>query len=144
MALLLKQLPPHMRVMVEAQLAKEDAEKPSEPETPAEKPKKLGRRRSQTEVLFERCWWEKWPIHYEAFVIRMPSGNRYTPDFVYWDDDGVIHFIEVKGSYKLGSHASALNRFREARAAFPQARFHWFVKTEAGFEEIYKSYCPDA
>lgn len=63
---------------------------------------------------------------YEAVTFRLPGGSRYTPDFVVFDDQGLMLCYEVKGSYRFGSEGRALTAFRECRAAFPLVTFMWF------------------
>lgn len=61
---------------------------------------------------------------FEAVALYLPSGGRYTPDFM-TVDDGVITFHEVKGAYRLQSQGRAFTAFHEAASAFPFWRFVW-------------------
>jgi len=132
----LEDLPPHILKMVAAK----DREalgivvKAGSPvgiiESPAEGIHVLPRYRSATERDFHKNHLHGEGCH-EPVTFRLPGGSRYTPDFM-TSDDGVATFYEVKGSYRLHSHARALTAFRECRAAFPMFRFRWFEKTSGG------------
>lgn len=69
---------------------------------------------------------------YEAVILRLPGGSRYTPDFMSVCPLGFVHLHEVKGAYRFHSEGRALTAWREARAAFPMFRFHWAVKVRGG------------
>lgn len=68
---------------------------------------------------------------YEGITFRLPGGSRYTPDW-YSFDGGTHSVVEVKGSYRFGSHGRAWTAFREARAAFPEFRFVWAERQKDG------------
>lgn len=69
---------------------------------------------------------------YEALTFRLAGGSRYTPDWYV----APRTVVEVKGSYRFGSHGRALTAWREARAQFPDFRFVWAVKKASGEWEI--------
>ena len=71
---------------------------------------------------------------YEGITLRLPGGSRYTPDWLSVCALGFVHLHEVKGTYRFPSEGRALTAWREARAAFPMFRFHWAVRTKAGWE----------
>ena len=68
---------------------------------------------------------------YEGITFRLPGGSRYTPDWYLFDGGGHT-VVEVKGSYRLGSHGRAFTAWREARAAFPGFRFVWVERQNDG------------
>ena len=89
---------------------------------------------NNTEALFNRDILAGQGV-YEAVTLRLHGGSRYTPDWMLVDNEsGRVHLFEVKGSYRLPSEGRALTAWREARAAFPMFRFHWAVRTNAGWE----------
>ena len=61
---------------------------------------------------------------FEAVVLHLPGGGRYTPDFM-TIDGGRVTFHEVKCRYRLGSQGRAYTAFHEAAAAFPMWTFVW-------------------
>lgn len=67
---------------------------------------------------------------FEPVVFRLPGGN-YTPDWM-TIDDGIPTFHEVKGSYRFGSESRAHLAFLSAAAAFPFFRFIWAQKQKGG------------
>ena len=67
---------------------------------------------------------------FEPVVFRLPGGN-YTPDWM-TIDDGIPTFHEVKGSYRFGSESRAHLAFLSAAAAFPFFRFVWAQKQKGG------------
>lgn len=56
-------------------------------------------------------------VKFHPISFHLDNGHRYTPDFAFIDG-GRAHFVEVKGSYKLGS-------YQRARMAFDQVRIEW-------------------
>ena len=83
---------------------------------------------NRTEREFNRLFLDGRGI-YEGITFRLPGGSRYTPDWILCED-GAVHAIEVKGSYRLPSEGRALTAFREARAAFPGIIFSWWTKLD--------------
>lgn len=74
---------------------------------------------------------------YEAIRFRLMGGSFYCPDYLAFTFDPLTnqydtHVYEVKGTYRLGSHGRALTAFREARAAFPFLKFHWYERQKGG------------
>ena len=87
-----------------------------------------GRRGPNENVArFERVMLAGRGALYEGVSFRLPGGSRYTPDWVVFDEVGRLCVYEVKGERRLGSEGRAWTAFREARAAFPQVRFFWYV-----------------
>lgn len=82
---------------------------------------------------------------YEAIRFRLRGGSFYCPDYLAFTFDPLTnqydtHVYEVKGTYRLGSHGRALTAFREARAAFPFLKFHWYERQKGGgWLERYKA-----
>jgi hypothetical protein len=79
-------------------------------------------------------------LRFEPLTLHLNGGN-YTPDFGYYDHlhDCYVCY-EIKGDYKLQSHARALLAFREARAQYKFITFRWFEKMKgknSGFTEKY-------
>jgi hypothetical protein len=62
---------------------------------------------------------------FEAMILKLPGGSRYTPDFITFDATGRMTAHEVKGAYKLQSQGRAATAFRECVAAFPGIVFVW-------------------
>ena len=82
-----------------------------------------------TEAEFNRLYLGGQGV-YEAITLRLPGGSRYTPDWLWVDEEsGMVHLFEVKGAWRFPSEGRALTAFREARAAFPMFRFAWWAKT---------------
>lgn len=83
---------------------------------------------------------------YEAITFHL-SGGAYTPDFYFVDPETKeVCFIEVKGSYRLGSQGRSVFAFKQASAEYPQFRFMfakladdgrtWTIGTYRGDKEI--------
>lgn len=93
---------------------------------------KLGDEMNKTEAAWKQLLDREWKtdsvtVFYEPFTLRLPSGTRYTPDFVVVDDSGrVLEIWEVKGGH-IHNDAS-LRAFKEARAAFPFWSFRFAQK----------------
>ena len=66
---------------------------------------------------------------YEAITLNLPSGLKYTPDWMICDlepgEDKEIELIEVKGNYHLQSHQRAATAFKTATALYPEFSFVW-------------------
>jgi hypothetical protein len=70
-------------------------------------------------------------VRYEPITFRLPSGTRYTPDFMRRWADGKIEFWEVKGPH---IHSSAsIRAFKEAKSAFLFFDFKFAQKTKDGW-----------
>lgn len=59
---------------------------------------------------------------YEAITLRLPSGVKYTPDFVF-EYGGKVYLAEVKGGYRLPTHGRSVMAFKVACSEFPMFRF---------------------
>lgn len=124
----LADLPPHLRVQAERQLAggapvRSDPEpaKPKMKSPPVRIPSLRVPNATEARYNAERLGGAGL---YEALVLRVPSG-RYTPDWVWFGPDGGIVCVEVKGSYRLGSQSGASAKFKEAVDRFPGIAFVW-------------------
>lgn len=88
---------------------------------PVRLPRSAGRVPNKTEERFNRemllgCG------KYEGLTLHLPSGVRYTPDFVF-EDDGKVYLAEVKGGYHLPTHGRSVMAFKIACAEFPMFGF---------------------
>ena len=123
----LSDLPPHMRIQAERQLA------PNHKEPPTTTAPRAARHRPPVRVPVPRTpnlTESRYNIErlggmglYEGITFNVPSG-RYTPDWVYFAHGQTI-CVEVKGSYQLGSQSGASAKFKEAVALFPGVTFVW-------------------
>lgn len=68
---------------------------------------------------------------YEPLSVNLPGG-RYTPDFLIIGFDGLMYFIEVKGSRKQAGYRDARSKLRAAAAICRWAR--WFEVIVGGRE----------
>lgn len=156
----LADLPPHLRVQAERQLAA-PAGKPAKPASPPERPE-TGRERPQapaecsgrTLTPYSAATRHAPPTRrfgggmnkteaaynaealggagrYEPVTFHLLGGCRYTPDFM-TIDDGVPTFHEVKGSYRLESEGRAWTAFTSAAAQYPFFRWVWAARTKGG------------
>lgn len=122
----LSDLPPHLRIQAERQLA--ETAKPTTATAPREARHSppvrvpVPRTPNSTESRFndERLGGRG---IYEGITFKVPSG-KYTPDWVYYGFSSVI-CVEVKGSYRLGSQSGASAKFKEAVALHPGITFVW-------------------
>ncbi len=134
----LDQLPSHLREQVARQLA------PKMPRMPAKTmttlatttiaptaPDKVGRKPAMpkkpnpTEQRYNADFLGGHGM-FEAVNLRLDSGARYTPDWMTTDaTTGRVVLVEVKGSYRLHSHARARLAFMECVKKFPMFGFHW-------------------
>ena len=75
-------------------------------------------------------------VRYEGktFVITKTAQREYTPDWVIEAPNKEPIYIEVKGSYKLGSEARARLAWELAAEQNPHATFYWAVLTRRGWE----------
>ena len=69
---------------------------------------------------------------FEGVTFAMSNGHRYTPDFVWWGDDGRMTCMEVKGSFRLGSYQRAKLAFDQCKAEFPQVTWVWKERQKDG------------
>lgn len=79
---------------------------------------------------------EGYRIEYEPLTFRLASGTRYTPDWIVWKGNELVLAVEVKGSYKLGSHGRAVAAFKQAICDFPHIKFRFAADTKAGWNVI--------
>lgn len=71
-------------------------------------------------------------IMYEPVTLRLPSGTKYTPDFmVYSRTTFKTTFYEVKGPHIHNS--ASIRAFKEARSAFPFWTFIFAQKLKTGW-----------
>ena len=69
---------------------------------------------------------------YEPVRLRLAPGTFYTPDFFY-EENGVVFAIEVKGSFRLGSASRAYTAFMCARDKYTWISFEWWEERKGGF-----------
>jgi hypothetical protein len=102
--------------------------------TPAVKTQKTHKARgpNKTEEEYPRAYIGDTYCMYEAITFRFANGHRYTPDWIYWDEQGIMHAVEVKGAYRLGSYQRARLAFDQARVEFPAVRFVWAERKKSG------------
>jgi hypothetical protein len=77
---------------------------------------------------------EGYLVLYEPWSFKLPSGCRYTPDFVVMIEDRVLEVTECKGGKVLNGHT--IRAFKEARAAFPHLNFKFRQKTKEGWATV--------
>lgn len=71
-------------------------------------------------------------VRYEPITFKLPSGTRYTPDFMRrWNDTGEIEFWEVKGPHIHNSRS--IHAFKECASAFPMFTFKFAQKSKEGW-----------
>lgn len=70
-------------------------------------------------------------VFYEPWTFKLPSGTRYTPDFVVMDGNRIYEVTESKGPKILNGHT--IRAFKEAKAAFPALNFVFRQKMEDGW-----------
>lgn len=61
---------------------------------------------------------------YESISFRLPAGTLYTPDWTVWHANTIYLVIEVKGAHI--HRGASLEKFKAARAAFPQFHFQFY------------------
>lgn len=143
----LEQLPENLRAQAAAKLAAESRQSaprapeatsaPSKRKTRADAPHAqdqwLGASKTEQQfyksVLFPHF---RFADVYEPVRLRLAPGTFYTPDFFY-EENGQIYAIEVKGSYRLGSASRAYTAFMCARDKFPWIDFEWWEERKDGF-----------
>ena len=74
---------------------------------------------------------ESYRIMYEPFTLLLPSGTRYTPDFVVLNENRVLAVYETKGAHIHS--AASIRAFKEACSAFPFWSFCFAQKTKGGW-----------
>lgn len=95
---------------------------------PAPKAKAGGPTKTELEARRMHCPHD---ARFEAITLRMANGHRYTPDWVWWQD-GRLHCLEAKGSYKLGSYQRARLAFDQAKVEFPDVQWIWAERRKDG------------
>lgn len=104
--------------------------KGGEPRAPVNLPRSASSSPNKTEERFNREL-----LHgrgkYEAMTLRLPSGVKYTPDFVF-EDGGRVCLAEVKGGYRLPTHGRSVMAFKIACSEFPMFRFVFAELTRDG------------
>ena len=58
--------------------------------------------------------------YYEPFVVNLPGG-KYTPDFMHLMSNGLVVFVEIKGSKAQRGYRDARSKLRAAAALHPWA-----------------------
>ena len=95
---------------------------------PAPKTKAGGPTKTEMEARRMHCPQD---ARFEAVTFRMSNGHRYTPDWIWWQD-GRLHCLEAKGSYKLGSYQRARLAFDQAKVEFTDVRWIWAERRKDG------------
>jgi hypothetical protein len=105
--------------------------------TPAPVSRATGGRRvpNKTEAEFRRQYLAGKGARFEAITFRFANGHRYTPDWVYVEG-GRLVCVEVKGSYRLGSHQRARLAFDQAAVEWPDARWIWAERRKDGTWQV--------
>jgi hypothetical protein len=69
----------------------------------------------------------------QGTVFRFPDGGRYTCDLtIYAGDCSPIH-VEVKGGYRGPGWEQGVERYKRAKATWPNLRFElWDMSTKGG------------
>ena len=130
-------LPESVKKQVDAQVAAmpdiPSTASPAKQEPPSAKHRTM----TKTEMEFQRWWLAQYPTHalrFEPVTLNMTNGHRYKPDFMAVSDTlAYITFIEVKGSYRLGSYQRAKLAFDQVKVEFPMFSFVWAEKTKDGW-----------
>lgn len=63
-------------------------------------------------------------FRFEGMKLRLADGAYYKPDFYYIDNDGQIHFDEIKGFWREAARV----RIKVAADRFPHFRFAAFTR----------------
>lgn len=102
-------------------------------------PKLLSANKTEQEFINRAA--ELLPGHYpelqaqfSPLTLILPSGTRYTPDIVFWDGNKIVAMVETKGSHI--HNPTSLEKFKSARAAFPQLQFYFAQKLKTGWSVI--------
>ena len=95
------------------------------------KPKKLGMTKTEARFLKHLLDIGIKP-KYEGVTFKMANGHRYTPDFVWWDETGLMFVVEVKGSYKLQTYQRARLAFDQCAEEFQEVVFEWWEEQKKG------------
>ncbi len=84
----------------------------------------------------EEIEWDDEYVSYESktFIITQTTRREYTPDWVIEIPNLEPMYIEVKGSYKLGSEARARLAWELAAEQNPNGVFYWAVLTRRGWD----------
>lgn len=94
------------------------------------------RKMNKTEAEYHQILLRRYPaashfVLYEPWSFKLPSGTRYTPDFVVMGGPEILEVVETKGAH---IHSSAsIRAFKEARAAYPFVLFTFAQKTKDGW-----------
>lgn len=98
-----------------------------------------GRKPSKTELLFEAEYLERRLEDGKIiFWLREPAirliGQTYTPDYMELTTNGTVNFVEVKGSFKLGSEDRSSVKIRWTQSIFGNEaiRFFWARRLDSG------------
>lgn len=130
----LEDMNPRLRRLAEAAMGSGVAGASPAPSAQASVARRAVRGPNKTEAAYAREFLSVGGVAravFEGITFRLPGGSRYTPDW-YSFDGGIHTVVEVKGTYRLGSHGRAWTAFREARAAFPGFVFTWVERQKDG------------
>lgn len=112
---------PHASEVPKASPKHKQGGKGDRPRSPINLPRNAAHGPNKTEARFNREMLLG-RGKYEALTLRLPSGVKYTPDFVF-EDDGKVYLAEVKGGYHLPTHGRSVMAFKIACAEFPMFGF---------------------
>ena len=80
---------------------------------------------NKTEKRYYDTYLKLKDARYEALTFHMVNGMRYTPDFVVFEAGLPVECIEVKSSYRFGSHNRAQLAFAQCRIEFSGLKWTW-------------------
>lgn len=70
-------------------------------------------------------------VRFNPMSLHLANGHRYTPDASFIRS-GVLHIVEVKGSYRLGSLQRSRLAYDQARIEWPMFTFWWMERQKDG------------
>jgi len=70
-------------------------------------------------------------VRFNPMSLHLANGHRYTPDASFIRS-GVLHLVEVKGSYRLGSLQRSRLAYDQARIEWPMFTFWWMERQKDG------------
>lgn len=83
-----------------------------------------------------KAWW------FEPLKVRLARRTYYTPDFLIWQQDGSLEFVEIKGYRKRAcdapGEAKDAVRFKMARELVPWASWRMIERSEGEWREVLK------
>ena len=103
---------------------------------PVGRPGQFSKGPNKTEAAYRRTFIDAHradlaSVAFEGLTFRLANGHRYTPDWVYVEG-GRLVCVEVKGSYRFGSHQRARLAFDQAAVEWPDVRWIWAERCADG------------